>query len=146
MILDKVADFEQPPVEHSLWRDSRAAFSRGNYRKTIVDAATATEIVLAQLVKEAESSTKTKFPKYGRGSARGIANYSTWLDKLDDFSYTPHLNLGILRKARNDTVHSGRQPTHDEALTACNAAGDIVTLARDSVEDALAVEWKADAD
>lgn len=115
-ILERVGDGDQPPIEHQLWRDSRAALVRGDTRKAVLDAATAVEVCLIDLVAKTEASTGEKHK--GR---RGLINRSDWVaSRVED--YTPHPELKQLADLRNNTIHAGGPATYDQACSGVRVA------------------------
>ncbi|WP_287162927.1 hypothetical protein [Rhodococcus sp. (in: high G+C Gram-positive bacteria)] len=115
-ILERVGDGDQPPIEHQLWRDSRAALVRGDTRKAVLDAATAVEVCLIDLVAKTEASTGEKYK--GR---RGLINRSAWVaSRVED--YTPHPELKQLADLRNNTIHAGGPATYDQACSGVRVA------------------------
>lgn len=119
-ILERVGDGDQPPIEHQLWRDSRAALVRGDTRKAVLDAATAVEVCLINLVEKTEAATGEKC------TGRGLISRSNWV-KSKDGSYTPHPDLKELAKLRNDTIHAGGPATYEQACSGVRVAIDTVT-------------------
>lgn len=119
-VLDRVGDGEQPPIEHQLWRDSRAAFVRGDTRKAVLDAATAVEVCVIALVAETETLLGQKYT--GRP---GLIPRSNWTASNNP-NYTAHDGLQQLAKLRNATIHAGEPATYDEARSAVQVAIDTV--------------------
>ncbi|MGW5384018.1 hypothetical protein [Nocardia sp. NPDC003963] len=117
-ILERVADGEQPPVEHQLWRDSRAALIRGDHRKAVLDAATAVESCLIAEIAEVESQTGLNYP-VKRG--RGLKSRSEWLEKQTSH-YHPHPDLPLLADCRNEVIHAGGPVEYEAASTAVEVA------------------------
>ncbi|WP_428690236.1 hypothetical protein [Rhodococcus erythropolis] len=113
-ILERVGDGDQPPIEHQLWRDSRAALVRGDTRKAVLDAATAVEVCLIDLVDKTETATGEKLT-----GPKGLMNRSNWVaSRVED--YTPHPELKQLADLRNKTIHAGEPATYDRRTLVCS--------------------------
>lgn len=123
-ILDRVADFVEPPVELQLARDSIAAVRREDPRKAILDAATAVEVCIIRLVAATERATGKRCKGKDAG---GITPRSKWLE-LHNPDYAPHPKLSDLTRARNKVIHAGES-------AALDAATDIVRTALTVVEE-----------
>lgn len=121
-ILDRVAEHEEPPIEHQLTRDSVAAFRRDDPRKAVLDAATAVEICLIRLVQDTEHATGTKCK-----DTKGLIPRSNWLES-NASAYTADPGLKKLAKIRNAVIHAGESVTIDDA-------DDIVRTAIAIVEE-----------
>ncbi len=121
-ILDRVADFERPPLEHLLICDSVGAIRREDPRKAVLDAATAVEVCLIRLVDEVEKSTGVGCK--GKDS-RGLIPRSRWLEG-NSASYAAEPGLAKLADARNGVIHAGDSPSHDEVNQIVRTAIAIV--------------------
>lgn len=133
-ILERVGDGDQPPIEHQLWRDSRAALVRGDTRKAVLDAATAVEVCLIELVNEAEAATGDRFK-----GPWGLMGRSNWVNDRND-DYTPDAELEQLAKLRNDTIHAGGPATYEQACSGVRVAIDTVTKHGKSSDPRRAVD------
>lgn len=129
-LLANVAAGKEPPLEEQLSRDSRAAFARGQLRRSVIDAASASEIVLHRLI----STTVTeehmpnseyrkrlkKLDKQPLGELVAIAE-KAGIDRTVDIAA-----LTELVHVRNDAIHRGTTPSHVDAFKAMQAAVDLL--------------------
>ncbi|WP_063046193.1 hypothetical protein [Nocardia pseudovaccinii] len=118
-ILDRVADGEQPPVEHQLRRDSLGAFRRRDFRKAVLDAATSVERCLIVLIGKIEQRTGNKC------TARSIVSRSNWLVRHEP-SYQPHSDLNRLADCRNAVIHAGESASESDARSAVEVSIAVV--------------------
>jgi hypothetical protein len=111
-----------PPLAHQLLRDARAAWYRGQSRRAVIDAATATEIALTALVDKAGANPLGKVLMLGRlvdvARASGLL-FPEWCDEL----------MRLVVRPRNKAVHEGAEPDAWDAAEACKAAQLVVFAA-----------------
>ena len=125
MILAAVRDGEDPPLEHVLLRDARAALTRLFHRRVIIDAAAAVEIVLARIVvgraKEVPESQRNRLTdRTTLGAYVNIAKTSGF-----EFDVT-FKDLEQLSKSRNDAIHRGQAPDDSKTHRLLGIATDFV--------------------
>lgn len=109
-----------PPLAWNLLRDARALQGVGQYRRALIDAATAAELAVIELLDERLQDTELDIqkvllddnPMLGR-KARLLARLGNALPK----SFTDDLVT-----KRNQAVHKGVDPTWDECEAAIQAA------------------------
>lgn len=144
MILAAVRDDMEPPLEEVLLRDARAAFTRRFYRRVIIDAATAVEIVLARTLigraKELPEKQRTRLENRPTlGAYINIAKVSNL-----KFEVTFE-DLERLSASRNDAVHRGQSPddleTHSLLRIATDFLGAYGPLLRVSDREPDGSEW-----
>lgn len=109
MILAAVQNGVEPPLEEVLLRDGRAAFTRRFYRRAVIDAAAAVEIVLARnLVGRAE-----ELPEKQCARLEGRPTLGAYIDiaKVSGVKFDVTFEaLERLSRSRNDAVHRGQSP------------------------------------
>lgn len=125
-ILALAAAGRKPPVEYLLMRDANAANVRGLSRRAVLDAATATEIVLNRaLTKAAEAMPDGARQKYLK-KQRMLGTLMTDLKEAGVEFEQPWADLRSLADLRNDAIHSGSEPDPLEAAVAVMTAGRFV--------------------
>ena len=124
MLLARVAAGEEPPLEEQLNRDARAAFNREQYRRSVIDAASAAEIVLHRLI--ATSVTEAQLPnsEYRRRLLKLDMQPLGDLVKIADAAGVDVEvdGLAALVRVRNDAIHRGAAPSIFDAYQAGKAA------------------------
>jgi hypothetical protein len=133
-ILTAVAAGEEPPLEEQLCRDSRAAFARGQLRRSVIDAASAAEIVLHRII-SAQVSPDDLSGRQARQKLQSLDKQP--LGGLVTLASDAHLDLGVelddlegLSKVRNEAIHRGVSPESWSALQMVQAAIDLVIAHR----------------
>ncbi len=125
-IFERVASFEQPPVEHQLRRDAVQAFVRADFRKTALDAATAVEVCLIHAIEDTERCTGQRVThEERRNRDRGIVSRSNWL-ACNRTGYQAHRDLRELATLRNNVIHNGEDADRETARRAVETAITIV--------------------
>lgn len=125
-ILERVASFEQPPVEHQLRRDAHQAFVRTDFRKAALDAATAVEVCLIYEIDCTERDRNLQVTnRERRDRDRGIISRSKWLE-TNRIGYQEHPYLKELASLRNNVIHAGAVANRESAARALEAAICIV--------------------
>ncbi|MCC3317873.1 MULTISPECIES: hypothetical protein [Nocardia] len=115
-ILERVGENVDPPIEWQLVCNACRAHSRGDTRRTILDAATAVEVCLIEQIRLVESTTGEKFE-----GQRGMQYRSQWLAARHP-GYQEHASLDLLRKSRNEGIHAGGIISLDDAASGLRAA------------------------
>lgn len=115
-----------PPVERILLRDARVGVGIGDFRRAVLDAATATEIALALLLDRKTASAGPDISKAVRDGVRGLVSLSDILRKtFKERGISPRVQIDIA-EPRNKAIHSGSQPSRDEANTAIVTAAAVL--------------------
>lgn len=109
-------------LEYQLLRDANKELLLENYKKSILDSATALEVSLTNAIKrDLEINEKLLFPilkKYnGLRQKRELMKLTKNTLPLNDKTYEKRIE-----KLRNDAIHSGKKPTKEEAIKAFNIA------------------------
>lgn len=119
----------EPVVEHVLLRDARAAHVRGQYRRAVVDAATALEVSLHRVLLEMHRSSPSAL------SSELLRVAERWtlgnlVESLAKMGRLPPSVTGNLVKLRNEVIHKrAKEPTEAESAVMLIAAADSVSLA-----------------
>lgn len=116
-----------PPDEHLLLRDSLEAISDDNFRRAILDAATAAEISLAALLDKEIASKSPSEQQAIRKANIGIKRLTRTLR-----TYGVSIRVDVqnnLADCRNKAIHAGFKPSLEEARLAREIATEIVEMA-----------------
>jgi hypothetical protein len=129
-ILARVAAGEEPPLEEQLSRDSRAAFVRGQLRRSVSDAASAAEIVLHRLI-EAQARPEDMRNRELRRKLEALDKQP--LGGLVTLAREAGLDLGVdpddlddLSVVRNNAIHRAETPEYQRAYKVVQAAIDLL--------------------
>jgi hypothetical protein len=116
-----------PPDSHLLLRDARAALHRRAFRRCVLDAATAVEVVAAPLL--ASLLNKALGPAARETLVRDQTPMSRKIPALQALgvSLPPHLKRDLVN-LRNRVIHEGKSPSMTEARKALDAATEVVTV------------------
>lgn len=124
---------ERPLLEHLLLRDAYKYVNKPDYRRCVLDAATATEVAFTNAaVLKLRSKLRPK-------EAEGIIDLIRGLRRKKDLAISLKLlrldaklstSFEILNKARNDAIHAGKEISYETASAAHSAALRIVTRLR----------------
>lgn len=112
-ILRKAGEQREPPLEHLVARDARAALLRGDLRRAAIDIGTATEITLNNAYRQNIAAITT----CDRALSQGERNLRTLTKALIDANIplgATREEIDCLTDARNSAVHEGREIPPDE--------------------------------
>lgn len=128
-ILAQVAG-EEPPVEEQLGRDARAAFARGQLRRSVSDAASAAEIVLHRVIRtqiKPEDMSNRKFrQKFDALDKQPLGGLVTLAKEAClDLGVDPE-DLDDLSVVRNDAIHRAEKPEYQRAFKVVQAAINLL--------------------
>jgi hypothetical protein len=126
-ILSRASKGVDPPEAHLFIRDARQAMNNDNHRRAVLDAATATEISLAELRDKAVQ-------RVDQGLATYIERKVTQIDRLAGFlravgETVPENITEDIAQPRNDAIHRGHEPSEEMATKALLKAEEIVEIA-----------------
>src|SRR5260221_3998665 len=107
-----------PSDAHMLLRDSRAEFRRGRYRRSVIDAGSATEITLADFNQRV---THVNTPPQD-----ATLGWYTNQPMIAAQAQLPSNIYADLVDIRNRAIHQNRMPTQDEAKAALTLANQVV--------------------
>lgn len=122
---------KEAPQEHILLRDARAAVREGQYRRAILDAATAGEMSLADLLQKEIAQSSLAVQKLIGESNPGIYKMRDWLNRLFGLNIRADVVSGLARP-RNKCIHSGALPTLAQVKRAIEISDDLVEMAKPS--------------
>lgn len=124
------------PVEHLTLLYAEDAMAAGDLRKSVIDAATATEVALAATVRSRLQSKQnhlsSEFIDEVIKDVNGIANLYSLCERLgEETGVSSKTRLTTqLANVRNRAAHAGKEPTLDETDTAVELAMTIVRTLR----------------
>jgi hypothetical protein len=123
----------RPSLEYLLQLDAYRAFRRADYRKAVIDSATAAEVVLTKAIikrcDETGQKAKKLLKKPGNTTLGGRhALASTLAVPLPDFDLRK-----LVIKPRNDAVHEGKAMIKSTATQAVRAVDELLTLLNPSL-------------
>lgn len=123
-ILAAVRDGKEPPLELLLIRDANAAFARGFYRRTVIDAAAALELKLAHIL----DARIEDLPEPQRRRLEGATlGRSIDIAKVSGFEFDVTFeDLKRLNDARNDAVHRAQAPEYFDTVRLLQVVGDFL--------------------
>jgi hypothetical protein len=125
--LARASEGARPPEAHVFLRDARHAKNVGQFRRSVLDSATAAELGLAKLRDEILADSDARFGDYVRGRVRQIDGISQFLSKVGQ--KIPIRIKEEIGEPRNKAIHAGREPNKDAAAKALGKAEDVVDLA-----------------
>jgi hypothetical protein len=129
-ILANVAAGKEPPLEEQLSRDSRAAFARGQLRRSVIDAASAAEIVLHRLISTTVTEEHMPNSEYRRRLAKldkqPLGELVAIAEKADVDLAVDTDALNELVEIRNDAIHRGATPSYVDGYKVVQAAINLL--------------------
>jgi hypothetical protein len=125
-ILKLVSDGKEPPLEELLSRDARASQRRGAERRSILEAATAVEIVLSRHVR----GLADQLPEAQQRRLTDRTALGGYIDIAETSGIqlaVPYEQLRQLSALRNDAAHRGEAPNNWDTGTAVQTAMDFLS-------------------
>ncbi|RNL77585.1 hypothetical protein [Nocardioides marmorisolisilvae] len=129
-LLELVAAGHEPPLEETLSRDSRNAYGRGHYRRSVIDAASAAEIVLHRLISTSLTAAnmpngdyRKKLEKLGK---QPLGELVAIVEKADIDLDVDTAGLQELVDMRNDAIHRGITPGSFQAFAPVQAVMNLL--------------------
>ena len=125
-IVDRTSASITPPEPHLLLRDSRKELKKDNFRRCVLDAATAAEMSLIYLRDQSLEKTDSKIASAVKKKYKNIGMLSEYL-KLLDIELPAKINDHVATP-RNKAIHEGRHPTETDAQHCLKKAEELVEL------------------
>jgi HEPN domain-containing protein len=126
-ILKAASSGVTPPEAHLFLRDARRELGTKRYRRSVLDAATATEIALTKLRDDALAGSDPKLGEYVKEKAQQIGRLVEFLKKQHrDLPRKIQQEIG---EPRNRAIHEGREPDEETATKALEKAEEVLDLA-----------------
>jgi hypothetical protein len=126
-ILNSAEAHESPPSMHLLLRNARHARWEGQTRQTVLDAATAAELALTELLDDRLSDAPADVVEIVRRGTQGLLRLRNALVNLGENRLPNSMQRGLI-EVRNSAIHRGEEPSDAEAGTALTLATDLVEL------------------
>lgn len=123
-ILDLTAQQTAPPEAHILLRDSRIELRKKNYRRSVLDAATAAEMALIELRDSTLVNTEPKISSLVKKKYKGIFELVDYLKKTT--VTIPEDIVKEVARPRNKAIHQGIMPNKDEAMACLKKSSELV--------------------
>jgi hypothetical protein len=135
-VLDLASRGSSPPVEYSLASSARIQLRVHQYRRAVIDAASAVDVTLSDLF----HANYTNLPPGLQTTLNQGRETLGWLvDMLTNAAGLPPALTGIsarlppdlksgLVNVRNDVLHRNRTPTYEETARATTLAADLIKL------------------
>lgn len=125
--LARASDGAQPPEAHVFLRDARHAKNIGQFRRSVLDSATAAELALVKLRDDALTGTNARLTEY-------LGKKVTQIDRLAAFlravGESPPENITEdIARPRNKAIHEGHEPDEETAVKALTKAEEVVDQA-----------------
>ena len=117
----------RPPEAHVFLRDARHAKNISQFRRSVLDSATAAELGLPKLRDEVLADSDARLGAYMRGRVRQIDGISKFLSRVGR-----KVPIGIkeeIAEPRNKAIHGGHDPDKETATRALEKAGEVLDLA-----------------
>lgn len=126
-LLAKASSGNQPPEAHLFLRDARRSMHEGRYRRSVLDAATATEVALTKLRDDVLANVDPNLNKYVRGKAQQISGLVAFLGGMGQ--PLPSSIQQRIGEPRNRAIHEGKEPVQPTAELALEKAEEVVGVA-----------------
>ena len=110
----------EPPLAWTLLRDARALQGVGQYRRAVIDAATAAELAVGELLDDRLKNVEEVVREALLGNRPMLGAKTALLEKLGQG--LPRSFTDDLVNKRNKAVHRGWEPTSDECESAIREA------------------------
>lgn len=111
----------EPHISHEFIAEAKTAFRRKEFRKAVIDACTATELILNLLLTEELNKLPKNVSTALLSERRTLGPLSKLVSKFKDL---PN-DMEVLLKTRNSVVHRGLSPDKTEALAVLDVAKAI---------------------
>ena len=122
------ASGDRPPDEWLLIAEARSLINAGDYRRAVIDAGTAAELAMTEILDQYFASTETDIRDAILSRSRTLEGRATLIKELRAAQIPPDFTAG-LKTPRNRAAHGGELPTRDAAVKAVRIATEIVEQA-----------------
>ena len=116
---------ESPPAEWLFIRDARSSITAGDYRRAVIDAGTAAELAITELLDQHLSNVDDELSSALLKRARALEGRSTLMKELNAGS-EPIGFTDSLKNPRNNAAHKGHSPSKETAQRAVEIAIELV--------------------
>jgi hypothetical protein len=129
----KASAGQRLPPEHRLLLDAQAAVLRGDLRRAVIDAGTATEVALASAIASelGRAGLTAEFIDNVIKNANGVVGLGAlYRDLVGALPMSQNRIAGQLAVVRNGAAHGGHEPSPAETTDALKHARDLVRTSR----------------
>jgi hypothetical protein len=122
--LDATSQFNEPSLEYYYLLDSKEALDQGNYRKSILDSATAVELCLNNVLKAkllVDMALKNTILKNYNSISKKRELLNVIGVQLPNYDYQKEFE-----EIRNKAIHAGHLPNANQAEKAYSIARDVL--------------------
>ncbi|MFF1553342.1 hypothetical protein ACFVX3_20175 [Rhodococcus erythropolis] len=116
---------DEPPAEWMFIRDARSAVTSGDYRRAVIDAGTAAELAITELLDQHLSVVDPTIADALLTRARALEQRSNLMKELGAGT-EPKGFTKDLKSPRNIAAHKGDAPSKEVAVRAIGVAVDLV--------------------
>lgn len=117
-----------PPDEWLFIRDARSALVAGDYRRAVIDAGTAAELAITELLDQHLALVDTKLSDALMNRARALEGRANLMKELGAGVESTGFTAS-LKRPRNDATHKGHSPTKSVVERAIKIAVELVEQA-----------------
>ncbi|MFE9328147.1 hypothetical protein ACIHDR_43085 [Nocardia sp. NPDC052278] len=129
MVCMSLAGSGQPPPDEWIFiRDARSALRAGDYRRAIIDAGTAAELAITELLDQDLALVDPAIREALFKRARALEGRSNLMKDLKAGTEPPGFTAG-LKTPRNDAAHKGHRSSKQVAVKAIEVAVELVEQA-----------------
>ena len=121
--LTRIGEF--PPAEWTFIRDARSAVLAKDYRRAVIDAGTAAELAITELLDQRLAGADPTLSEALLKRARALEGRSTLMKELKA-GIEPAGFTAQLKNPRNNAAHKGQAPTRETAQQAIEVAVQLV--------------------
>lgn len=119
---------DPPPDEWLFIADARSLINTGDYRRAVIDAGTAAELAMTEILDQYFAATETNVRDAVLSRSRTLEGRATLIKELRAAQIPPDFTSG-LKTPRNRAAHGGERPSRTAAATAVRIATEIVEQA-----------------
>lgn len=118
----------KPPAEWLFIGDARSLMKTGDYRRAVIDAGTAAELAMTEILDQYLATTESDTRNALLSRSRTLEGRATLIKELNAGEIPTDFTPG-LKNPRNRAAHGGEQPTRSVAQKAVEIAEEIVEQA-----------------
>lgn len=122
------ASGDRPPDEWLFIAEARSLVNTGDYRRAVIDAGTAAELAMTEILDQYFATTETALRDAVLSRSRTLEGRATVIKELKAATIPSDFTTG-LKNPRNRAAHGGEQSTRDTAVKAIRVAAEIVEQA-----------------
>lgn len=113
------------PIEYRLLRDARVSLELGEYRRSVLDAATTAEIALSALLDQLAAPTGPNVADLIKSSNRDLGRLIKTLRRTLAAPIPDSLQSQLV-EPRNQAIHAGAVPSQEDSRIAISVAAEVL--------------------